>query len=121
MKGQLICPDFPDFCRDIEAIFEKVKNVDSGACASYIPALAQQDPSLWAVAVCTIDGQVAFCCCVVFLHQRSFVLLFFQEYGIGDCDYKFCIQSCCKPTSYLIAAQENGFDFVHHHIGREPR
>ena len=65
MKGQLICPDFPDFCQDIEALFEKVKNVDSGACASYIPALAQQDPSLWAVAVCTIDGQVLFlllCC-----------------------------------------------------------
>eukprot|EP00494_Astrolonche_serrata_P023769 UN24027 len=48
---------------------------------------------------CTVDGQIV---------------------KLGDSQYKFCIQSCCKPLSYLMASQLNGFDKVHHHMGREP-
>ena len=33
------------------------KNIGDGEVATYIPSLARQDPSLWGVAVCTIDGQ----------------------------------------------------------------
>eukprot|EP00494_Astrolonche_serrata_P024155 UN24413 len=99
MKGNLIIPDFPDFCREIDLLHKKVEKMDGGSVATYIPALAQQDPKLWAISTCTIDG---------------------QEYSVGNSTKHFCIQSCCKPIAYLIAAQENGFDFVHDHVGREP-
>jgi len=100
MQGQLIVPNFPDFCEELTSLFRECAiNEKGGKVATYIPVLATQDPSLWSAAVVTIDG---------------------QEFAIGDHDYKFCVQSCCKPISYLMAAQENGFDFVHHHVGREP-
>jgi len=99
MQGKLIVPDFMDFRADLEEIFERVRTVTDGHVADYIPFLARQDPNLWSASVCTIDGQMA-----VF----------------GDADFKFCVQSCCKPIAYLMASQENGFDYVHYHIGREP-
>ena len=43
-----------------------------------------------------------------------------QHYSIGDADTPFCIQSCSKPISYLIALNEFGADYVHDSIGTEP-
>jgi len=99
IQGKLIVPNFPNFCEDIANLHKKLASINSGKVATYIPELAQADPSLWSVAVVTIDG---------------------QELAVGDHDYRYCVQSCAKPISYLIAAEENGFDFVHEHIGREP-
>ena len=42
--------------------------------------------------------------------------IFSEVTNYGDKDYAFCVQSCCKPISYLMAAEEEGFDFVHNHV-----
>jgi len=99
IKGHLIVPDFITFCDEFEQLFESVRDITDGAKATYIPALEHQDETLWAASVCTIDG---------------------QEFSVGDSDYRFCVQSCCKPIAYLIACQEQGFDIIHGYVGREP-
>ena len=35
---------------------------------------------------------------------------------LGDKDSRFCLQGCSKPISYLIACQDNGFDYVHNFV-----
>ena len=41
MKGQMVVPDFEDFCEDITDIFGSAKKNNSGAVATYIPQLAR--------------------------------------------------------------------------------
>ena len=65
----------------------------------YIPELQNVDPDLFAVSVCTIDGQM---------------------WSYGDVDSSFCVQSCAKPISYAWAVEECGLEKVHNHVGREP-
>lgn len=88
-----------DFCHTIENIYQKTKFIDDGKVADYIPQLAKANPNLYGVSVYTLDG---------------------REYHIGDHDYQFCIQSCSKPISYLLALEEHGLDYVSNHIGKEP-
>ena len=99
LQGNVVIRDFEDFCADIRRLYEAVRPNEGGHVATYIPQLARVDPSLFAVAVCTIDG---------------------QRYAVGDADVDFCVQSCCKPINYCIALEKRGEDFVHRHVGREP-
>jgi glutaminase len=43
-----------------------------------------------------------------------------QHFSIGDADRQFCIQSCSKPLSYLVALNEFGEEYVHSSVGTEP-
>ena len=43
-----------------------------------------------------------------------------QHFSVGDTDRQFCIQSCSKPLSYLIALNEFGEEYVHDCVGTEP-
>ena len=53
-------------------------------CGLQVPA------TKYGMALCTIDG---------------------QQWGAGDCDEHFCIQSCSKVVTYLVAqARAEGFD-----------
>ena len=83
----------------LSKLYCEVKPNLKGNIATYIPELAKIDPKLFGISVCTIDG---------------------QKYSVGDSDFGFCVQSCSKPISYLIAIQENGFDKVHDCMGCEP-
>ena len=81
-------------------VFDDVKReVSGGACASYIPALASADPNLFAVSVCTVDG---------------------QQFSCGDTDATFSFQSCVKPLVYAVAVEDRGLSLVHRHVGFEP-
>jgi len=71
----------------------------NGDVARYIPSLAKVSPSLWGVAVTSVDG---------------------QQYSVGDVKYPFCIQSCSKPLTYCMALEEHGEEKVHDHVGAEP-
>lgn len=97
--GDLRVPDFSKFVEIIEDIYKKVESNRDGINAQYIPQLASVDPEQFAISVTTVDG---------------------QHFSIGDADKQFCIQSCSKPISYLLALGEFGEKYVHNHVGTEP-
>jgi glutaminase len=96
--GNLVVPDFQNFTDQVTRIFRKTESNKDGEVASYIPQLARVEPDKFAVAICTVDG---------------------QRFSIGDCDDFFCVQSCSKPLSYLLALEELE-GRVHEFVGREP-
>lgn len=99
LQGNMVVADFQDFCRDLQKIFDEVKEIREGDVARYIPQLARVNPEHFAVAVCTADG---------------------QRYSFGDARTEFCVQSCCKPINYCMGLEQHGEDKVHRHVGREP-
>ncbi|VDK37594.1 unnamed protein product [Dibothriocephalus latus] len=50
-------PDFPAFKERIKQLYEQCSDCTEGQVANYIPQLAKVDPDLWAVSICTVDGQ----------------------------------------------------------------
>jgi len=57
------------------------------------------NPSNYGVAICTVDH---------------------KEFGIGDYEEDFCVQSVSKPITYCLALEQHGEVEVHKHVGREP-
>lgn len=103
LQGKLIVPQFQQFTDELRTLYNQVKDNQGGANASYIPELARVNPKHFAVSVCTIDGQ-----------RWSYG-------GALKSDQKmFCVQSCSKPISYLMALSERGHELVHNHVGQEP-
>jgi len=98
VSGELRIPDFTHFCNIIEEVYKEVLPNTSGANASYIPQLAEVDPDQFAISVTTVDG---------------------QHFSVGDANTQFCIQSCSKPISYLMALKKFGTEYVHRHVGTE--
>ena len=98
-ENNFIIPNWEQFKNEIDEIINDIKNIDDGNVASYIPQLAKVDPNLFSVSICTIDG---------------------QRFNYGNISKKFCIQSCTKPITYLIALDNLGENVVHNFIGREP-
>ncbi len=99
LLGELVIPDFAALCTDITEISARAQLVTGGTVADYIPQLARVNPELFAVSVCSIDG---------------------QRFSIGDVKEGFSVQSCSKPISYCAALEEHGEDVVHAVVGREP-
>jgi glutaminase len=99
VNGKLRVPDFKKFTEIFAEVYDTVLPNTGGANADYIPQLAQVDPNQFGISVTTVDG---------------------QQFSIGDTDRQFCIQSCSKPLSYLIAQTELGPEYVHNHVGCEP-
>merc|ERR1719272_326556 len=100
LQSKVVIPDFAQFKKEVEEIFHEVAAMDdTGNVADYIPQLAKVDPTKFAVAVTTIDG---------------------QRFSFGDADELFCLQSSSKPVTYAMALREHGMEVVHEHVGREP-
>lgn len=99
LQSDLALPDFSDFLKQVEIIYNSVKDDISGDHARYIPPLAKVDPEQFGLAIVTTDGQ--------------FITL-------GDYDVDFSIQSMCKPFNYCFAIEELGAEAVHQHVGNEP-
>jgi glutaminase len=101
LQGNMVVPDFDDFCRDIDEIYATVRQNRAGAAANYIPQLDLPEPEVdsFGVALCTVDG---------------------QRHAVGDTDVSFTVQSNCKPVNYCLALEEHGVSKVHMHVGREP-
>uniref|UniRef100_A0A667XPL8 glutaminase n=1 Tax=Myripristis murdjan TaxID=586833 RepID=A0A667XPL8_9TELE len=98
-RKKFVIPDFQPFCAHIDELYENAKNMSGGQVADYIPQLARFSPDLWAVSLCTIDG---------------------QRHTVGDTKVPFCLQSCVKPLKYAIAVHDHGTEYVHRFIGKEP-
>ena len=99
LNGQMAVPQFADFCNELDRIFAETSHNTDGKLADYIPQLARVNPEKFAMSVCTIDG---------------------QQYSQGDSSDFFCVQSCSKPITYLLALEENGETEVHDYVGTEP-
>ena len=99
LRGELAIPDFSDFAKNLDSMFDEVKKIKSGELASYIPPLAEVDPDQFGIAIVTTDGQV---------------------YQKGDSEVDFSIQSMCKPFNYCFAMERLGLKKVHQHVGQEP-
>ena len=99
LRGELAIPDFQDFSKNIDKIYEQVKSNTSGELASYIPPLKEVDPEQFGIAIVTIDGQV---------YQR------------GESNVDFSIQSMVKPFNYCIALEKLGLEKVSNHVSAEP-
>jgi glutaminase A len=98
-KRDVCIRDFPKFVATCEVIYEECIPNQNGGVATYIPQLARQNPDLWGVCMCSVDG---------------------QRMNIGDCDVPFCVQSTSKPITYCVALETKGEAMVHEHVGREP-
>ncbi|XP_059356432.1 glutaminase kidney isoform, mitochondrial-like isoform X3 [Carassius carassius] len=98
-RKKFVIPDFQPFASNIDALYEKARNLSGGLVADYIPQLAKFSPDLWAVSLCTVDG---------------------QRHTVGDTKVPFCLQSCVKPLKYAIAVHDHGTENVHRFIGKEP-
>lgn len=96
---QCAIPDFQSFGTAIRAIFDRVKDDETGSLATYIPQLAKEDHTKFGISICTVDG---------------------QRIDIGDAEIPFCLQSCVKPFQYAIAVSNHSSRYVHEHIGKEP-
>ncbi|KAL0225718.1 hypothetical protein P9112_013042 [Eukaryota sp. TZLM1-RC] len=99
LDGQLIIPEWKSFTSDITDIFNLVSTIKDGEVAKYIPQLARVDPDLFAVSICSVDG---------------------QRFSLGNHETPFSIQSCSKPVTYCIALEQHGLDTVHRHVAMEP-
>ncbi|XP_056145032.1 glutaminase kidney isoform, mitochondrial isoform X3 [Lampris incognitus] len=98
-RKKFVIPDFQSFTSHIDELYESAKKLSGGQVADYIPQLAKFSPDLWAVSLCTVDG---------------------QRHTVGDTKVPFCLQSCVKPLKYAIAVHDHGTDYVHSFIGKEP-
>ncbi|XP_040578075.1 glutaminase liver isoform, mitochondrial isoform X3 [Lepeophtheirus salmonis] len=98
-KNQLVIPEFGVFGREIEKVYEKLRNINRGEVASYIPQLARYDANYWGISICTVDG---------------------QRLSVGDTNIPFTLQSCSKPFTYAVCLNELGSEVVHQYVGQEP-
>ncbi|XP_029314300.1 glutaminase kidney isoform, mitochondrial isoform X2 [Cottoperca gobio] len=98
-RKKFVIPDFQSFTSHIDELYESAKGLSGGQVADYIPQLAKFSPDLWAVSLCTVDG---------------------QRHTVGDTKVPFCLQSCVKPLKYAVAVHDHSTEYVHSFIGKEP-
>jgi len=77
----------------------RVADLTAGKPADYIPELGKADPTLFGIALVTVDGEV---------------------YAVGDANHPFTIQSVSKPFMYGYALDHYGREAVLKHVGVEP-
>lgn len=70
-----------------------------GQVATYIPELAKKNPNALGIYVYYLDG---------------------SEYGAGDYQEKFTMQSVSKILTLMLALKDNGVEEVFSHVGSEP-
>ena len=85
-----------DFDKLITKIFNKTKNITSGENAQYIPELAKVDPSIYAISICDINGNI---------------------YHKGDYKSKIAIESISKLFTMSLAVQKHGINAIIDKIG----
>ncbi|UVO12205.1 glutaminase A [Mycobacterium sp. SVM_VP21] len=85
--------------RYLDGILAEHAGVNHGALASYIPELAEVDPTGFGLALSSSDGYV---------------------YESGDADVQFTMQSISKPFTYALALDQLGQADVDARVGVEP-
>ncbi len=89
----------PDYQQVIDRIYSEVHPMwPQASPATYIPALAEADPSRFGITVRTLDG---------------------QTFSAGDTSTPFSIQSISKVFTFAMVARHLG-DTIWESVGREP-
>jgi glutaminase len=83
----------------VDAVYEKYKDVDEGAVATYIPELGKANPKHFGICLATVDGHI---------------------FRAGDCHQEFTVQSMCKPFAFQMALEQHGIEKTLKHVGVEP-
>jgi glutaminase len=83
----------------LSSLHDRFSSLTSGANASYIPPLAEADPSWFGIVLATADGHL---------------------YEVGETRRSFTIQSMSKAFTFGMALQDRGADVVLKHVGVEP-
>ncbi len=83
----------------IRQIHRRVRLLDEGEVATYVPQLSKANPDHFGLCVVTADGRM------------------FME---GDCDQEFTIQSISKPFTFGMALESCGLERVNRLVGLEP-
>ena len=84
---------------ELQDLYESLRDISDGALATYIPPLADADPSLFGLAIVTVDGHC---------------------YSAGDTATAFTIQSVSKPFVFGLALDDLGVDTLLTRVGVEP-
>ena len=84
---------------ELQDLYESLRDISDGELATYIPPLANADPSLFGLAIVTVDGHC---------------------YAAGDTATAFTIQSVSKPFAFGLALDELGVDALLARVGVEP-
>ena len=82
----------------LDAAYTKYQNLDEGANADYIPALAAVDSNIYGIALVTADGKV---------------------YTAGDIESEVSIQSISKVFTLALVMDEKGVDTILNTIGAD--
>lgn len=82
----------------VREAYEKVKDLQGGKNADYIPFLAKIDSNLFGIAVCLPDGKII---------------------GAGDTDYVFGIESISKVHTAVLILKQYGAKAVLEQIGAD--
>ena len=80
----------------VNAAYEKYKDLEEGANADYIPALAKVDPRMFGIVVVTVDGKV---------------------YTAGDVTSEVSIQSISKVFTMARVMEDSGTDAIMDNMG----
>ena len=86
-------------CKNITSLHEcvvKYKNLNEGAVADYIPALAKVDPKMFGIVLITVDGKI---------------------YSAGDIKSEVSIQSISKVFTMAKVMEESGVDSISKNMG----
>ena len=80
----------------LDEAYRAYRDLNEGANADYIPALAEVDPNIYGIALVTADGQV---------------------YTAGDIESQVSIQSISKVFTMALVMDELGADAIENRIG----
>jgi glutaminase len=98
-QGAASSPETAHIQGILDEIYEKYRNVDDGAVATYIPELGKANPADFGICMVTVDGHV---------------------FRAGDCEKEFTIQSMCKPFAFQMALEQDGVAETLKYVGVEP-
>ena len=94
--GLIACAQAVDIDSVLKTAYDKYRNLDEGANADYIPALAEVDSKLFGIVLVTVDGKV---------------------YSIGDIRSEVSIQSISKVFTMARVMDESGTDAIYNNMG----
>jgi glutaminase len=77
-------------------VYDHFRPLEEGAVADYIPALANVDPSLFAVSIVGVAG---------------------GSYSVGDAQFLFSLQSISKAFVFALVCDAIGHDEAHRRLG----